>query len=133
MKLKAYYKGDFDYLDGPFKFSMKEIDDKMYFVMDEDPDIRYPLDVPFLDSENWIVEEDTDAKLKMYLFSSGNYTHDYVLIAESKAKAIEKLKNSWFYKNYTTSIDELLEKSKECEWMVEEQLEDEVLWISNEN
>ena len=57
-EFRAWYEPDAATKDGWLKFSQKEIDGEMYFVMDKDKGFVYPLSIPFEDSQ-WIVEQYT--------------------------------------------------------------------------
>lgn len=62
LNFRAWCKSDFTTPDGPLKFSLQEVDDELYFTMDEDPSIMYKFYIPFIDREGWIVEQSTGRK-----------------------------------------------------------------------
>jgi hypothetical protein len=54
---RAFCKSDFGTEDGPLKFSLKiALGDSAEFVMDIDPEIKYPIEVPFID-DDWIIQQ----------------------------------------------------------------------------
>lgn len=56
---RAWYKPDFEKCKkGTIpKFVMKEIDSKLYFVLEDAIEFRYGFEIPFLD-EDWILEKE---------------------------------------------------------------------------
>ena len=53
-RFRAWYSGD-ELIGEPLLFEQKEIDNELYFVCKEQPDIKYAFYIPFLDPD-WVVE-----------------------------------------------------------------------------
>ena len=62
IKFRAWYLGDIE-IGKPLLFEQKVVDDELFFVCKESPDIVYPFYIPFID-DDWIVEQSIGIKDK---------------------------------------------------------------------
>ena len=57
--LRAWYKPDLETKDGALKFNLEITPmERAWFVCESDRNIRYPIEIPFIDND-WIIEQST--------------------------------------------------------------------------